>query len=116
MYWYSDADWAGDTSDRKSTSGYIFVLSGGPVSWSSKKKKCVALSTAEAEYVALSEAAQECLWLRQLELELECPPEDPTLIFEDDQSAIAMAKNPQFHGRAKHIDIRHYFVREQYNR
>lgn len=110
---YSDADWAGDTSDRKSTSGYIFMLSGGPVSWSSKKQKCVALSTAEAEYVALSAAAQECLWLRQLEVELGCPPEGPTLIFEDNQSTIAMAKNPQFHGRAKHIDIRHHFVREQ---
>ena len=110
---YSDADWAGDTSDRKSTSGYIFMLSGGPISWSSKKQKCVALSTAEAEYVALSGAAQECLWLRQLEAELGCPPEGPTLIFEDNQSAIAMAKNPQFHGRAKHIDIRYHFIREQ---
>jgi len=77
------------------------------------KSKCVALSTTEAEYVALSGAAQECLWLRQLELELGYPPEGPTLIFEDNQSAIAMAKNPQFHGRAKHIDIRHHFVREQ---
>ena len=77
---YSDTDWAGDTLDRKSTSGYIFMLSGGPISWSSKKQKCVALSTAEAEYVALSESAQECLWLRQLEAELGCPPEGPTLM------------------------------------
>ena len=75
---YSDADWAGDTSDRKSTSGYIFMFSGGPISWSSKKQKCVALSTAEAEYVALSGAAQECLWLRQLEKELGCSSEGPT--------------------------------------
>ena len=73
----------------------------------------IALSTAEAEYAALSGAAQECLWLRQLEVELGCPPEGPTLIFEDNQSTIAMAKNPQFHGRAKHIDIRHHFFREQ---
>ena len=78
---YSDADWAGDTSDRKSTSGYIFMFSGGPISWSSKKQKCVALSTAEAEYVALSGAAQECLWLRQLEKELGCSSEGPTLLF-----------------------------------
>lgn len=61
---YSDADWAGDLSDRKSTSGYIFMLSGGAISWSSKKQKCVALSTAETEYIALSGAAQECIWLR----------------------------------------------------
>ena len=82
---YSDADWAGDTTDRKSTFGYIFMLSGGPISWSSKKQKCVALSTAEAEYVALSGAAQECLWLRQLEKELECSSDGPTLIYEDNQ-------------------------------
>ena len=67
---YSDTDWAGDPSDRKSTSGYIFMFSDGPISWRSKKQKCVALSTAEAEYVALSGAAQEFLWLRQLEVEL----------------------------------------------
>ena len=63
-----------------------------------QKQKCVALSTAQAEYVALSEAAQERLWLRQLEVELGYAPEGPTLIFEDNQSTIAMAKNPQFHG------------------
>ena len=85
------------------------MLSGGPISWSSKKQKCVALSTAEAEYIALSGAAQECLRLRQLEAELGCPPEGPTLIFEDNQSAKAMAKNPQFHERAKRIDIRYHF-------
>ena len=73
----------------------------------------MTLSTAEAEYVALSGAAQECLWLRQLEAELGYSPEGPTLIFEDNQSAIAMAKNPQFHGRAKHVDICHHFIREQ---
>ena len=112
---YSDANWAGDTSDRNSTSGYIFMFSGGPISWSSKKQKCVALSTAQAEYVALSGAAQEWLWLRQLEVELGYSPEGPTLIFEDIQSTIAMAKNPQFHGRAKHINIRHHFVISKWN-
>ncbi len=76
------------------------MLNGGAVSWSSKKQKCVALSTAEAEYVALSSAAQESVWLRQLMTELGSGPETPTLIFEDNQSAIAMTKNPQFHGRA----------------
>ena len=110
---YSDADWAGDISDRKSTSGYIFMLSGGAISWSSRKQKCVALSTAEAEYVALSSAVQECIWLRQLEAELGNATEGPSLILEDNQSAIAMAKNLQYHGHAKHIDIRHHFVREQ---
>lgn len=109
---YSDADWAGDREDRRSTSGYIFQLCSGPISWRSKKQTTVALSTAEAEYVALSSAAQEAVWLRRLSTEMGSLPSSPTMILEDNQSAIAMSKNPQFHGRAKHIDIRHHFVRE----
>lgn len=109
---YSDADWAGDREDRKSTSGYIFQIAGGPVSWKSKKQDTVALSTMEAEYVALSSAAQECVWVRRLNSELGTPHTGPTTIMEDNQSSIAMARNPQFHGRAKHIDIRHHFIRE----
>ena len=107
---YSDADWAGDRQDRKSTSGYLFQIAGGPISWRSKKQDTVALSTAEAEYVALSFASQETIWLRRLTSELNSPPDGPTTILEDNQSAIAMARNPQFHGRAKHIDIRHHFI------
>ena len=110
---YSDADWAGDLDDRKSTSGYLFQVSGGAVTWRSKKQSCVALSTAEAEYMALSSAAQEAVWLRQLMAELGQPPETATTIFEDNQSPIAMTKNPQFHGRAKHIAIKYHFIREQ---
>jgi hypothetical protein len=110
---YSDADWAGDLDDRKSTSGYLFQVSGGAVTWRSKKQSCVALSTAEAEYMALSSAAQEAVWLRQLTAELGSSPETATTIFEDNQSAIAMTKNPQFHGRAKHISIKYHFIREQ---
>ena len=63
---YSDAGWAGDVNDRKSTSGNLFQISGGAVTWSSKKQSCVVLSTAEAEYVALSSEAQEAVWMRQL--------------------------------------------------
>ena len=73
----------------------------------------MALSTAESEYMALSSAAQEAVWLRQLTAELGSPPETATTIFEDNQSAIAMTKNPQFHGRAKHIAIKYHFIREQ---
>lgn len=109
---FSDSDWAGDINDRKSTSGYLFQISGGAVTWKSKKQSCVALSTAEAEYVALASAAQESIWLRKLTAELGSPPKAPTTIFEDNQSAIAMSKNPQFHGRAKHIDIKFHFIRE----
>ena len=67
----SDADWAGDTGGRKSTSRYMFCIAGGPMSWQSKKQSTVALSTVEAEYVALSSAAQECVWMRRLNSELE---------------------------------------------
>ena len=109
---YCDADWAGDIEDRKSTSGYIFCIAGGPVSWRSKKQATVSISTAEAEYVALSSAAQECVWMRRLNLELENSQDGPTTIMEDNQSCIAMAKNPQYHGKAKYIDIKHHFVRE----
>ena len=112
---YSDADWAGDINDRKSTSGYVFQISGGAITWKSKKQGCVALSTSEAEYIALSSAVQESVWLRRLTSELGSPPKTPTTIFEDNQSAIAMTKNPQFHGRAKHIDIKYHFIREQVN-
>ena len=63
MFWFSDADWAGDVNDRKPTSGFLSVLNGGPLTWKSKKQSCVALSTSEAEYIALSGAAQECIWL-----------------------------------------------------
>jgi hypothetical protein len=109
---FSDADWAGDLDNRRSTSGYLFQISGGPVSWRSKKQSSVALSTAEAEYVALASSAQEAIWMRQLTTELGSAPTDATTIFEDNQSAISMASNPQFHGRAKHISIKYHFIRE----
>ena len=110
---FSDADWAGDLDNRRSTSGYLFQISGGPVSWRSKKQSSVALSTAEAEYVALASSAQEAVWMRQLTTELGSAPTDATTIFEDNQSAISMASNPQFHGRAKHISIKYHFIREK---
>ena len=110
---FSDADWAGDLDDRKSTSGYIFQMSGAAISWRSKKQACVALSTAEAEYIALASAAQEAVWMRQLLTDLRSKPEEATKIYEDNQSAICLAKNPQFHGRAKHIGIKYHYIREQ---
>ena len=94
-------------------SPYLFQMSGAAVSWRSKKQPCVALSTAEAEYVALASAAQEAIWMRQLTAELSTTPTGATTTFEDNQSAICMAKNPQFHGRAKHIGIKYHFIREQ---
>ena len=76
------------------------------MTWKSKKQSCVALSTAEAEYMALSSVAQEAIWLHELTSDLGNPQLQPTLIMEDNQSAISMAKNPQFHSRTKHINIK----------
>ena len=110
---YSDSDFGGDTDDRKSTSGYIFQVGGTGISWRSKKQTSVALSTAEAEYIALSQAAQEAIWLRQLNTDLLCKPQQPTTVYEDNQAAISMSKNPQAHGKSKHIEIKYHFIREQ---
>ena len=109
---YSDSDWGGDLDDRKSTSGYLFQIGGGPVSWRSKKQSSVALSTAEAEYMALASAGQEAVWMRLLTAELCGNSMKELTIFEDNQSAIQMSKNPKFHGRAKHIGIKFHFIRE----
>ncbi len=113
MCGYSDADWAGDVSDRKSTSGYLFMMSGATVSWRSRKQTCVALSTAEAEYVALASASQEATWLRRLFEDLHEKQAEPTVIHEDNQSAICIAQNPQYHSKTKHIDIKYHFIREK---
>ena len=108
---YTDADWAEDQDDRRSTTGNIFLQSGGAVSWLSKKQATVALSTAEAEYVAHNQAAQEGIWLRRLLSALGMKAIS-TVILENNQGAIAMVKNPVDHSRTKHIDIRYHYIRE----
>lgn len=109
---YSDADWASDLDNRHSTSGNVFVMSGGAISWLSQKQATVALSTAEAEYIALGSTTQEAIWLRQLLSDLKVDMHRPTELLEDNQGSIAMAKNPVGHKRTKNIDIRHHFIRE----
>ena len=108
---FSDADWGGDPDDRHSTTGNVFVLAGGAVSWLSKKQAVVALSTSEAEYMALSSAVQEALWFRKLFTDLRMTAK-PITIKEDNQGAIALTQNPIAHSRTKHIDIRFHFIRE----
>lgn len=108
---YSDADWAGDCDDRHSTSGNLFVLGEGAICWASRKQPVVALSTAESEYIALSAAAQEAAWLQKLLSDLNISPQ-PIVMMEDNQGAIALAKNPVAHSRTKHIDIRFHYIRE----
>lgn len=113
---YTDADWAGDHETRRSTSGYIFTIGSAAISWSSKRQPTVALSTCEAEYIGQTQASKEAVWLRSLLAELSKVGErslPTTVIYSDNQGAIALAKNPQFHGRSKHIDIQHHYVREK---
>ena len=108
---YSDSDWGGSLDDRKSTTGFVFDF-GGPISWQSKKQPTVALSSTEAKYMALTQAAKEAIWLQGLLSELGIKETRPTTILEDNQGCIALAKNPTSHARTKHIDIRHHFIRE----
>ena len=110
---FSDADWAGDINTRRSTSGYAFQLGNSTVSWSSRKQHTVAKSSTEAEYVALSTATQEGIWLRRLLSCLKLDMNSPTVIYEDNQGAIDLSKNPKHHDRTKHIDVCHHFVRER---
>ncbi|KAK9669245.1 hypothetical protein RND81_13G119000 [Saponaria officinalis] len=109
---FTDSDWAGSIDDRKSTSGYVFQLGSKAISWSSKKQATVALSSAEAEYVAATSAACEAIWLRRILSDLQQDPTDSTTILFDNMSAIAMTKNQVFHSSSKHIEIRHHFIRE----
>jgi hypothetical protein len=110
---YSDADWAGDIDTQRSTTGFVVMLNNGAVAWKSRRQPTVALSTMESEYMALTEATKELKWIKTLLTELDCKSNiDATDLFSDSQSAIALAKNPVSHARAKHIDIRHHFVRE----
>jgi hypothetical protein len=112
---YSDADYAGDTTTRRSTSGSIFMMTNGIVAWCSQRQKSVALSTTEAEYVALSQAVQELTWLTLLTSDLlETQGETPVL-YADNQSAIKLLNNPEFHKRTKHIDVRYHYIREKFN-
>ncbi|KAL5861181.1 hypothetical protein ACOSQ4_002477 [Xanthoceras sorbifolium] len=109
---YSDSDWGGDIDDRKSTSGFVFFMGNTAFTWMSKKQPIVTLSTCEAEYVAATSSVCHVIWLRNLLKELGLPQEEPTEICVDNKSAIALAKNPVFHDRSKHIDTRYHYIRE----
>lgn len=111
---YTDSDMAGDVDSRKSTSGYLLIFSGGAVSWQSRLQKCVALSTAEAEFIAATEACKEMLWMKQFLSELGFK-QTKYVLFCDNQSAIHLAKNSTFHARSKHIDVRYHWIRDTLN-
>lgn len=108
---FVDADWGNDKQDRKSYTGFVFKMSNGVISWESRKQRTVALSSTEAEYVAVAEATKEAIYLKNLNFEITGQMNCVSL-FNDNMGAQALANNPVYHKRTKHIDVRHHFVRD----
>ena len=113
---YSDSDWASDTNDRRSTTGYTFILAGGAIAWATQKQRTVALSTTEAEYMALCECAKHAQWSLSLLKQLDFIVDLPLKVFCDSSGAKDIAANNVFHKRTKHIDIRYHYTRELINK
>src|SRR5258705_6897257 len=112
---YCNSDWAGDPCDHQSISGYVFKITGAAVSWSSKKQSSTALSSTEGENMALTHTAKEALWIQEFLYDVSYPLIFPTTILGDNQGALALAVNPTFHARTKHICVRQHFIRECVN-
>ncbi|KAK8940855.1 hypothetical protein KSP39_PZI009825 [Platanthera zijinensis] len=110
---YTDADYGGDSDDRRSTSGYVFTCGSAGISWCSKKQDSVSVSTTEAEYKASALAAREAIWLRRLVDDVHEEVQGPTLLRGDNESALKLVNNPVCHARTKHIEIDHHFIREK---
>ncbi|KAM7513703.1 hypothetical protein LguiA_003286 [Lonicera macranthoides] len=109
---YSDVDWAGDPTDRRSITGYCFFLGDSLLTWRSKKQSVVSRSSTEAEYRALADTSQELIWLRRLLDELGAPQDSATTLYCDNRSAIQISHNDVFHERTKHIEIDCHFIRQ----
>ena len=106
-----DSDFTGDLDKRKSTSGYVFTLAGGAISWVSKLQMVVALSTTEAKYMASTQACKEAILIQRI-LEEIGHKQEKIFLFCDSQSALHITRNPTFHSRTKHIGVQYHFVRE----
>lgn len=113
---YADASWGQDRSNGKSMSGYLFKLNGGVVSWSSRKQNCVALSSTEAELIALTECTKEAIWLKKLLSEINFVIHDKILIFEDNQSVTKMIISQNHSSRTKHVNVRYHFIKDYIER
>lgn len=109
---YVDSDWAGDVSDRKSTTGFILFLGNNPILWASKNQSSVALSSTEAEYISAALASQEIVWSRRLLEDFGIPCENATVLYEDNQGCIKLAINEKSSCRTKHIDVRFHHLRD----
>ena len=112
---FSDADFANNIDDRRSITGYVFLLAGAPLSWNCQTQHTTALSTMESEYYAVCKAVQEALYLRMMFEETGLKVDSPLIIREDNKACISFSKDPGEHKRTKHIDYRHFFVRDQVN-
>lgn len=112
LYGYCDANFGEDRSDRKSNSGFIFKYNGGTVNWSCTKQRMVALSSTEAEFIALCEAVKEASWTKNLLHEMNRPQQQKTIIYEDNQSTIKLLQHNRISQRSKHIDIRYHYIRD----
>jgi hypothetical protein len=110
---YSDADHGGCLDTGRSTSGYMVRVGGAAVSWRSKLQTMVTLSTTEAEYIAAVEAGKEIIWMSNIHGELGQSITSPPTLFIDNQSAIQVAKNPEHHGRMKHLDLKYFWLRDR---
>ena len=98
--------------DRRSMTGYVFNLGSRAIAWSSKKQPSTALSSSEVEYIAVTSTACQAVWLRRILEDMKQHQSEATIIHCDNQSTIAMTKNPMYHNRTRHIDTRHHFIRE----
>ncbi|GKB59271.1 ribonuclease H-like domain, reverse transcriptase, RNA-dependent DNA polymerase [Tanacetum coccineum] len=112
IHGYSDSSYGVNTQEGKGTTGIIFYYGESPISWSTQKQATVALSSCESEFIAATAAATQALWLKRLLSKLTHSQEEKVIIQVDNKSAIALMKNPVFHGRSKHIDTKYHFIRE----
>lgn len=110
---YTDSDWASDVDKRRSCTGHFFKLSNGAISWNSKRQQTVALSSTEAEYMAMASCIQESIWLKKFGSELDKSLDGSVQLFCDNRSAINLATSDGYRQRTKHIDIRHHYLREK---
>ena len=116
LHGYVDLDWVGRSIDRKSTSGCFFSLGSSMISWFNKNQSCVALSTAEAEYVAACSASCEALWLRKVLFNLFDLQLETTCIYCDNQSCMKLSEKPMFHDKSKHIEIKFHYIKDMLQR
>ena len=113
---YVDSDWAGSAVDRKSTLGFCFSMGSGVISWFSRKQSCMALSTAEVEYVTSCSASCEAVWLKKILSNLFDLQLDATCIHYDNQSCMKLSENLVFHDKSKHIEIKYHYIRDMVHR